>query len=386
MGEGFVNWIQRLSEFALLGLLGMILLLETALSVSQGQASAFLIPVGGLTGLVAVLARSRFRVGSMVTLVVVSLVLTLAAAAMDDLPVPGMAEAGALMVLTISVLRWVRPLRGAVVLAGAALITLQLSAGLRVGGGMPGGVFEVLFFVGWAVGAVTGAYLRLQQHRREAAVEAVRRSERLDLARELHDLVAHHITGIVVQAQAARAVGEQRPETVLPALDAIATAGGEALTSMRRLVGVLRADEQASRSAGVDLADLRILVERFAAQGPRASFDIGHGVTDLALPPEVMTTLHRVLQESLTNVRRHAPGAAWVEAALSAPPDLVRLRVRNVGSPGDPRLTRLGGGFGLVGMVERVQALGGQLTAGPTRENGWEVVAEFPAVSASRGK
>ncbi|GIH25416.1 hypothetical protein Aph01nite_37260 [Acrocarpospora phusangensis] len=377
--------MQRLSEFALLGLLGLILLLEFAFSVSSGATSGVLIPLGGAAGLVALLLRSRFRTGSMLWMIGISLLLSFAAVPLASVQMPGLAEAGALMVLTISVLRWVRPLSRGILLAVAALIALQISAGLR-SDDMAATAFEILFFFGWAVGAVIGSYLRLQQDRREAAVEAVRRSERLDLARELHDLVAHHITGIVVQAQAAKAVGEQRPEAVLPALDAIATAGSEALTSMRRLVGVLRADDQASRSPGVALADLRVMVERFSAQGPRASFDIGQGVTSLALPPEVLTTLHRVLQESLTNVRRHAPGAAWVEAALTAPPNLVRLRVRNVGSPGDPRITRLGGGFGLVGMVERVEALGGRLTAGPTPENGWEVTAEFPAALAARGK
>ncbi|GAA0407799.1 two-component sensor histidine kinase [Acrocarpospora corrugata] len=383
MGEGFVNWIQRLGEFVLLGLLGLFLLLEVSFAAANDGPLIFLIAIGGLSGLVALVSRRQFRVGSMVALVGVSLVLTATAVPLEPVRLPGMVEAASLMLLTVNVLRWVRPLSRAVLLAVAAMIAMQLAAALRVGS-FPGVVFEFLFFVGWALAAVIGAYQRFQQNRREAAVEAVRRSERLDLARELHDLVAHHITGIVVQAQAARTVGEQRPEAVLPALDAIATAGGEALTSMRRLVGVLRADDAASRSPGVALADLRTLVERFAEQGPPASFDIGHGVSDLALPPEVMTTLHRVLQESLTNVRRHAPAAAWVEAALTAPTDLVRLRVRNVGSPGDPRLIRLGGGFGLVGMVERVQALGGRLTAGPTRENGWEVVAEFPAVTGSR--
>ncbi|WP_214103728.1 sensor histidine kinase [Acrocarpospora catenulata] len=374
MGDTFISWLRRLSEFALLGLVALILLLDTVFAIPRGGVQAVLTPAAGLVGLVAVLLRRRSQTAAMVTVLVASLLVTAVAAKQFD--IPAMAEGGALMVLTISVLRWVRPLGKAIALAVAALITLQLAAGLRVRGFAD--PFELLFFAGWLTATAIGGYLRLQRVRREAAVEAVRRAERLDLARELHDLVAHHITGIVVQAQAARTVAEMRPDAVLPALDAIATAGSEALTSMRRLVGVLRDDTEASRSPGVTLADLRALVERFSTQGPKATFDIGHGVTDLALPPEVRTALHRVLQESLTNIRRHAPGAAWVEATLSAPTGRIRLRVRNPGSPSDPGLSRLGGGFGLVGMAERVRSLGGSLIAGPDGDGVWEVTADFP--------
>jgi signal transduction histidine kinase len=147
---------------------------------------------------------------------------------------------------------------------------------------------------------------------------------------------------------------------------------------MRRLVGVLRADE-AARTPGTRLADMRVLVERFSAHGgPRVAFEVGQDITDDTLPPEVLTTLHRVLQESLTNVRRHAPGTGWVEADLRLVDRCVRLRVRNYASASDVRVSRLGGGFGLVGMAERVEALGGRLYAGPTPEGAWEVFAEFP--------
>jgi signal transduction histidine kinase len=152
---------------------------------------------------------------------------------------------------------------------------------------------------------------------------------------------------------------------------------------MRRLVGVLRADDEASRSPGTSLADLWILVENFSVNGPEVVFDIGPGVSEVHVPPEVLTTLHRVLQESLTNVRKHAPGAGWVEASLRKFPEGLLLRVRNLGSATDPRVSRLGGGFGLVGMAERVEALGGCLTAGPTPDGAWEVRAHFPPATFS---
>jgi signal transduction histidine kinase len=182
----------------------------------------------------------------------------------------------------------------------------------------------------------------------------------------------------VVQAQAARTVAETRPEAVMPALDAIATAGSEALTSMRRMVTVLRAEDGAGRKPGSTLADLRMMTDRFSDEGPKVAFEIGPGLDDRTLAPEVMTTLHRVLQEALTNVRKHASRAAWVEADLRRHERVVVLRVRNFGASADPRVARLGGGYGLVGMAERVEALGGRLRAGPSPEGAWEVAAEFP--------
>ncbi|GAA2883506.1 hypothetical protein GCM10020220_087220 [Nonomuraea rubra] len=290
---------------------------------------------------------------------------------------PGMAETGSLLVLTIGVLRHVEPVRRAAGLACAALFVLMTEASGR-DYQSSGLAFAFLLFAGWSTAAGIGGYLRFQQERRTEAVHSVRRAERLELARELHDLVAHHITGIVVQAQAARTVAETRPDAVAPALDAIASAGTDALTSMRRMVQVLRTEDGAERKPGTALADLRMLADRFSADGPKVAFEIGAGLDDRTLPPEVMTTLHRVLQEALTNIRKHAARTAWVEADLRRHERVVVLRVRNFGSGSDPRVARLGGGFGLVGMAERVEALGGRLYAGPSPQGAWEVVAEFP--------
>ncbi|MFI6391333.1 sensor histidine kinase [Nonomuraea sp. NPDC050540] len=372
----FVYWIRRLSEIAMIGWLGLMLMIDVAAAASVGGPQ-WLVPFCGIAGIAAVLARHKRRVEGFTFLLAFSFVTSTIISATDYDGVPGMAESGAVLILTIGVLRHIQPVRKAAVFALVALVVLLAEAAGRdyQNAGL---AFSFLLFAGWSLAAGVGGYLRFQQERRSEAVFSVRRAERLELARELHDLVAHHITGIVVQAQAAKTVAEMKPEAVVPALDAIAGAGAEALTSMRRLVGVLRAEDEAERRPGTTLADLRLLTERFSASGPKVAFEIGQGVGDGTLPPEVVTTLHRVLQEALTNVRRHAPGAAWVEADLRAFPNLVRLRVRNFGSASDPRVARLGGGFGLVGMAERVEALGGRLFAGPTPEGYWEVIAEFP--------
>ncbi|RSN08500.1 two-component sensor histidine kinase [Nonomuraea sp. WAC 01424] len=375
--KGIVYWVRRLSELAMLGWLGMMLLLDLVIAVGAGGLQ-WLVPGCGAAGIAAVVLRRRYRVEGFSAVLGLSFAVSLAIGSVDAPGAPGMAETGSLLILLIGVLRHVEPVRRAAVLACAGLIVLMAeSAGRDYHSA--GLAFAFLLFASWSTAAGIGGYLRFQQERRTEAVHSVRRAERLELARELHDLVAHHITGIVVQAQAARTVAENKPEAVLPALDAIATAGSEALTSMRRMVTVLRTEDEAGRKPGTSLADLRILTERFSAEGPKVAFEIGQGLDDHTLPPEVMTTLHRVLLESLTNVRKHATRAAWVEADLRRYERVVVLRVRNFGSAAsDPRVSRLGGGFGLVGMAERVEALGGRLYAGPSPEGPWEVIAEFP--------
>ncbi|NRQ38158.1 two-component sensor histidine kinase [Nonomuraea sp. NN258] len=378
MGESkrVVYWVRRLSEIAMLGWLAMMLLIDLLVAAGTNGAQ-WLVPFCGVAGIAAVVLRRRYRVEGFVVLLGLSLLISVVMGLTGFDGVPGTAETGAILILTIGVLRHVEPVRWAALLSCVSLVVLMAEA-IGRDYQQAGLVFSFMLFVGWSMAAGVGGYLRFQQERRTEAVYSVRRAERLELARELHDLVAHHITGIVVQAQAARSVAETKPEAVLPALDAIAGAGTEALTSMRRMVTVLRTEDDAARKPGTTLADLRLLTDGFSAGGPKVAFEIGAGIDDRTLPPEVMTTLHRVLQESLTNVRKHAQGAAWVEADLRRHERAVVLRVRNFGSHGDPRVSRLGGGFGLVGMAERVEALGGRLYAGPSAEGGWQVVAEFP--------
>ncbi|MEU3165854.1 histidine kinase [Streptosporangium sp. NPDC006930] len=430
MGETnrLIYWVKRLSEIALIGWLVLLLLIDvmvvSAIMSSRGglNPAMLLSPVCGLVGVVAVARRRRWRVGGLVTLLTVSFLSSLIIGITNGDGSPGVAEIGSLLVLTVGGLRAIEPVRRAALFSLATMIVLETSSvRLNFMSEEPATASGFLLFVCWSFAAGIGAYLRFQLERRREAVDTVRRSERLELARELHDLVAHHITGIVVQAQAAKVVAEQKPEAVVPSLEAIANAGADALTSMRRLVSVLRAEDGAARSPGSTLMDMRTMVERFSAAGPQVTFDIGQGIAEGTVAPEVMTTLHRVLQESLTNVRRHAPGTDWVEADLKltdgsdlrawaesvrvntgndqdprarrttsaptgAPPregtspigGAVRLRVRNYGSMADVRVARLGGGFGLVGMAERVEALGGRLLAGPTPSGAWEVAAEFP--------
>ncbi|MGI8336304.1 sensor histidine kinase [Actinomadura scrupuli] len=228
-----------------------------------------------------------------------------------------------------------------------------------------------------AIAVGVGAYLRAIDNRRARSLAEARRDERLELARDLHDFVAHHVTGIVVQAQAARfATGSgvvQTPAQLDQMLGDIEKAGGEALSSMRRLVGVLREaqGDAATRPVG-DLAQIGELVTGFT--DPPAVLTVAPDLPPLR--PEIATSLHRVVQESLTNARKHAADATMVRVTIHRLGDEVQLAVRDNGQGRGRRLPA--GGYGLAGLRERLETLGGRLHTGVRPEGGWEVVAVLP--------
>ena len=175
-----------------------------------------------------------------------------------------------------------------------------------------------------------GVYLRTIEAGRERAMDAVRAEQRAEFARDLHDFIAHHVTGIVVQAQGARFVAEQDPQRVLLALEQIEQAGAETMASMRRMVGVLR-DPQARPDA--PLAPLAGVAELAAAAGAvqRAPAARWPGCTSTAtcdgLPVEVSTSAYRVVMEALTNIRQHAAGARVADVWVRRTPDWLLVRV-----------------------------------------------------------
>ncbi|MFD9371848.1 sensor histidine kinase [Streptomyces sp. NPDC060020] len=246
------------------------------------------------------------------------------------------------------------------------------------------GRFTLLFSV---LAVVVGAYsllLRLQAAQRVRDLHAVRTAERLELARELHDLVAHHVTGIVVEARAARftQVSAERAGEIFGRIE---TAGDEALVSMRRLVKILRENDDGSAGAEATatapvagLAEIRGLTERFARTGPPVALSIEKGLED-RLPADVAATAHRIVLEALTNIGKHAANATAVRVSLRTVPAGLELRIANDGGrPARLSENARGGGYGLAGMAERAEALGGSLTAGPTPEGGWLVTATLP--------
>ncbi|MGY1496107.1 sensor histidine kinase [Streptomyces sp. QTS52] len=238
------------------------------------------------------------------------------------------------------------------------------------------------------IGLVGGlaAYLRSQDYRRTVAVVETRRAERVAIATDLHDFVAHHVTGILVQTQMARMMATAQPENLDTVLAGIERAATEALASMRRTVGVLRdtGPDAADRRPVGDLAGIAELTDGFASPVQHVTLDRDPTVPD-DLPHEVQAAAFRVVQEALTNVRRHAADAGEVTVRLRHDGRRLEVGVTDDGRGG----TQLppaahGGGFGLVGLMERVTALGGDLRAGPPigQTQGWEVRALFPTGKA----
>ena len=198
--------------------------------------------------------------------------------------------------------------------------------------------------------------------------------ERARIARDLHDVVAHHVSAIAVEAESARVTTEGLSDEGRAHFESIGQTARDALTEMRRLLGVLREDASADavRDPQPSLTQVNDLVETARAAGSPVTLTLEGAV--VPLPTGVDLCAYRILQEALTNVRRHAPGAA-VEVELEYQPEVLRLRVRDHG-PGaaleDPD------GHGLLGMRERAIMVGGTLTAGPAEGGGFVVDAVLP--------
>jgi signal transduction histidine kinase len=219
---------------------------------------------------------------------------------------------------------------------------------------------------------------RLAQAERTREQEAVRRAEqeRLRIARDLHDVVAHALTTINVQAGVAAHLLDRDPGNALDALATIETASHEALQELRTVLGILRepGNGNAPLEPAPDLTAVETLVDQARSTGLDVSFEV-EGEPPPRVPEAVQLAVFRILQESLTNARRHAPGAA-TNVNLDYRVDRLRLAIENDTSPA--RKGNNGGpGVGIAGMRERAAALGGTLQ---TQRSGrrFRVVAELP--------
>ena len=381
-----LRWIRRhLGLVAELAAYGFWLLIDLVLTVEAGSFAT----IGAAVAVPLVVLLRRGPGARLVSTAVIAICLSITislfstaqVAVLFGIPGPvsriAFTEQLALAVLVITVLHRC-PLRPALGLSAAAAVAIVGSPIMRMPEADANG-FGVLSALGWGGAVAIGLVLREVGTRRRAAVEDIRSAERMELARELHDVVAHHVTGIVVAAQAAAVVARTSPDDVDRALAAIETAGTDALTAMRRMVGVLRGqDAEGARSPGAELAEVRTLVHRFDPDARLVRLTADPGLVHAVLPPGVAATGYRVVQEALTNVRRHAPHVATVEVDIRIREEALLVSVRNDGVPPAPVSGRVGGGFGLVGMGERVAALDGTFTAGPTGPGMWQVSVWLP--------
>ncbi len=231
----------------------------------------------------------------------------------------------------------------------------------------------VLLAVPYLVSRRASAQRRLAQEEERSALL----TERARIARELHDVVAHHMSMIAVRAETApyRLAGAQLPEPVRTEFAEIAVAARRSLTETRRLLGVLRseADDTAPTAPQPGLDDLPALAESARDAGAVVTLETEGDLT--GLPAGVDVSAYRIVQEALSNVARHAAGAP-VRVVVCRDGD--RLEIRVVNGPGRPGPAGGGAGHGLRGMRERVSMLEGQLIATPTGDGGFEVHALLP--------
>jgi signal transduction histidine kinase len=337
-------------------------------------------------------------VGSRPVLSITALLITVALAARRTAPLLSngvvMGAAAAQALLTV-------PSDGLTLLIALLLSTYSVAAYCDRRGAALGGVFtlaaiapaaEDLADWGFAVLVLGAAWLagramrrrssqverldaraRALEQEREAAARQAVEDERARIARELHDIVSHRVSTIVVQAQAADALLDGDRPATREALRAIDESGRQALTELRFLLGVLRdGHDDSDRHPSPDVDRVPELIEQTRAAGVPVTLRTEG--TPFDVPPGIGVAAYRIVQEALTNVLKHA-GAAQTDVVLRYEPDALELLVADQGAG---RANGGGTGHGLIGMRERVAVFGGSIEAGPRADGGFSVRARLP--------
>lgn len=290
---------------------------------------------------------------------------------------PAVSLTGALLAaqVTLCVLSATSPRRVSV----RALAAMCLPAPLAFAAGGSAGVAVYLLAVvlAWTAGQWRGA----QQARTRADVRRAVVEERARIAREVHDVVAHTLSVMVIQAGAADDVFTQQPEQARQALRAIETGARSALGELRLLLRAFGPEEEEDqnreqREPGPSLARLDELAAAVRATGMTVHVH-REGAAD-GLPAAVDLAAYRIVQEALTNALRHAAGADEVSVRVTAEGECVKVTVVDNGRTPQGRSAAPGAGRGLVGMKERARLVGGSLRAGPLAGGGFEVAAQLP--------
>jgi signal transduction histidine kinase len=281
------------------------------------------------------------------------------------------------------------PRRTSLIAAALAVGTIACYLSLRLllwpTAGYPPEPFLALpLVIGWLIGnSVYQARAQAEQLRARATTQAVT-DERLRIARELHDMVAHSTGIIALQAGAARRVIDTQPSRARDALGEIETASREVLAGLRRTLGALRQNDPGDEAdwtpfaPALGLADIDRLAAATAAAGVRV--DVRWLGQRRPLPPEISLSAYRIIQEAVTNVVRHADTRAC-QVTVDCREDQLSIEVADAGRG---RGTTTGSGYGLLGMRERVSLLHGEFSAAPRPEGGFRVAARLPVPDAAR--
>jgi signal transduction histidine kinase len=280
----------------------------------------------------------------------------------------GLWSIAAVLVLPYALLRWGAG-REATVGLGVILVWLAITHVAD-----PTGAAEVVAgYAFFLFSAALGASIRFHAGARVRDIEQAKLRQRNELARELHDTVGHHVSAIVIQAQAGRALAASHPDRALATLETIEEAASRTLEEMRAMVGVLRDGAEPDTAPQPGVADITRLT-RSVGGWPRVDVQLSGGLDDL--DPAVGVALYRIAREAVTNAVRHGRDATHVVVHVADEGEQVRLTVRDDGAAS--ALGHPPPGYGLVGMAERASLLGGTLQAGRAPDGGWTVDAALP--------
>ncbi|MFI0966173.1 sensor histidine kinase [Streptomyces sp. NPDC021080] len=390
----YPTWVDSFWAVALLGI-SWVSISNLNGAATGPSSTAVALPIA--VALSAVVALRRRMPEKMLVLAV------LAGLAQLVLDVPSAPEDFAMLVIIYTVAangaRWASRLALVGGLCAGTIAQLRWPAH---GTSEPGGVFiaifqTVPFALAWVLGdslRTRRAYLAQLEERaarlekeREAQAKVAVAAERARIARELHDVVAHNVSVMVVQADGAAYVMDTAPEQARKALETISGTGRQALAEMRRLLGVLRTGEHQEVGEYVpqpDVEQLDDLIEQCRTSGLPVDFKVEG--TPRPLPSGVELTAYRIVQEALTNTRKHGGPNAGASVRLVYFDDGLGLLVEDDGKGAPHELYEEGGadgqGHGLIGMRERVGMVGGTLDAGPRPGGGFRISALLPLKAA----
>jgi signal transduction histidine kinase len=282
----------------------------------------------------------------------------------------------ATIVVTISVMTWVQTLPGHTEPYDAIVQYFIMGAAWTIG---------VLNRHRRAALAAAASRAEQAEASLDAAAATAAAAERVRIARELHDVVSHHVSLIAVHAEAVGALLPARPEAAATSADLIGSTARTTMTELRRLLGVLRVtahtdDERSTLTPAPTLSRLEDLVDAARVAGLGVTCEVSGQVA--AMSPSVDLTAYRIVQEALTNALRHATGAT-ASVRVSYATDSVAVEVTNTAptspAPAVPTVAgSAGSGYGLAGIAERVASCGGSLALGPTADGGFTVMARLP--------
>ena len=290
----------------------------------------------------------------------------------------GLLTIAGLLVLPYALFRWGSGREAAVglgIIFGWLPVTHVADPTASAQAGLPPS--EVVTVVGgygfFLFSAALGASIRFHANVRVRDIEQAKLRQRNELARELHDAVGHHVSAIVIQAQAGRALAASHPDRALATLETIEETASRTLKEMRTMVGLLRDGAEPDFAPQPGLADIERLA-RGVGGWPRVDVQVAGDFA--ALSPGLGVALYRIAQESVTNAVRHARDATRITVRVADEDEQVRLTVRDDGAASPTGHTQPR--YGLLGMAERASLLGGTLQAGPDPDGGWTVSALLP--------